>query len=272
MCAPFLAVAFVGIFRSSINSVERDLHSAPVGKYHTRAALPVVVVTLACPLVIAVSLGNGLAILITGLIASLGLIYVASKTLRNEKTEDELRISWAYRLPPRLHPAVLRQGAALLDDQLKEWCRPPPAVGSDHRRSRHCNGRRAASHGACLMAGLLATRQRAGGQRCPVLGNHGLRLPSASVARPNGSGRNNPKRRKTPPTLERSPGTRTLAVARVRLAVRPGSQAEIPSDGALDFGELVSFEVVHRVTDDVVRVDAADLVDEDPGLQSVDLH
>jgi len=36
----------------------------------------------------------------------------------------------------------------------------------------------------------------------------------------------------------------------------------------LDFGEFVVFEVVHRVTDDVVRVDAADLVDEDPGLDS----
>jgi len=40
----------------------------------------------------------------------------------------------------------------------------------------------------------------------------------------------------------------------------------------LDFGELVVFEVVHRVADEVVRVDAADLVDEEPGLLSVDLH
>ena len=53
---------------------------------------------------------------------------------------------------------------------------------------------------------------------------------------------------------------------------RPTSQAEIPSDSVLDLGELVAFEVVHRVTDDVVRVNAADLVDEDPGLLSVDLH
>ncbi|MGH3887159.1 MAG: toll/interleukin-1 receptor domain-containing protein [Pseudonocardiaceae bacterium] len=125
MCAPFLAAALVGIPRSSINSVERDLHSAPVGKYHTRAALPLAVVTLVCPLAVAVSLGNGLGILITGLIASLGIIYVASKKFRSEKNEDELRRNWAYRLPARLHPAVLRQGVALLDDQLKEWRRPP---------------------------------------------------------------------------------------------------------------------------------------------------
>lgn len=124
MCAPFLAAAFVGIFQSGINSAERDLHSAPVGKYHTRAALPLAVVTLACPLVIAVSLGNGLGILITGLIAALGLIYVASEKLRHEKNEDELRTSWAYRLPARPHPVVLRQGVALLGDQLKKWHRP----------------------------------------------------------------------------------------------------------------------------------------------------
>ncbi|MGH3874344.1 MAG: toll/interleukin-1 receptor domain-containing protein [Pseudonocardiaceae bacterium] len=92
MCAPFLAAAFVGISRSSINSVERDLHSVPVGKYHTRAALPLAVITLAGPLVIAVSLGNGLGILITGLVASLGLSYVASKRFRSEKNEKELRI------------------------------------------------------------------------------------------------------------------------------------------------------------------------------------
>ena len=53
---------------------------------------------------------------------------------------------------------------------------------------------------------------------------------------------------------------------------RPTSQAEIPSDSVLDCGEFVAFEVVHRVTDEVVRVDAADLVDEEPGLLSVDLH
>lgn len=50
------------------------------------------------------------------------------------------------------------------------------------------------------------------------------------------------------------------------------SQAEIPSDGVLDFGEFVAFEVVHRVADDVVGVDAADLVNKEPGLLSGDLH
>jgi len=52
----------------------------------------------------------------------------------------------------------------------------------------------------------------------------------------------------------------------------PTSQAEIPSDGVLDFGEFVVFEVVHRAADEAIRVDAADLVDEELGLLSVDLH
>ena len=76
----------------------------------------------------------------------------------------------------------------------------------------------------------------------------------------------------SPAALRAAPAFSFWRGAAVCAEERPTSQAEIPSDSVLDFGELVAFEVVHRVTDDVVRVNAADLIDEDPGLLSVDLH
>jgi len=124
MCAPFLATAAVGAFRSSINSAERDLHGVSASKYNTRAAMPLTAAALASPLVIAVSLDSGFGILISVLIASLGFIYAARKMIRSEKNEDKLRENWSYRLPTLLYPAVLRQGVALLDGRLKRWSRP----------------------------------------------------------------------------------------------------------------------------------------------------
>src|SRR5262249_33813547 len=63
------------------------------------------------------------------------------------------------------------------------------------------------------------------------------------------------------------------AAGRTRRFSRSGSsQAEVAGDGVLDFGELVAVEVVGRVADEVVGVDASDLVDEEPGLLAVDLQ
>ena len=95
----------------------------------------------------------------------------------------------------------------------------------------------------------------------PILASHlGLHLTMAS-----------PQQRTLMP-LRAAPAFSFWRGAAVCAEERPSSQAEIPSDSVLDFGELVTFEVVHRVTDEVVRVDAADLVDEDHCLLSVDLH
>jgi hypothetical protein len=49
-------------------------------------------------------------------------------------------------------------------------------------------------------------------------------------------------------------------------------QTEVASDGVLDLCQFVTFEVVHGIPDNVVDVDAANLVDEEPGLASVDLQ
>jgi hypothetical protein len=49
-------------------------------------------------------------------------------------------------------------------------------------------------------------------------------------------------------------------------------ETEIAGDSVFDLSEFVAFEVVHRVADDVVRVDAAYLVDEESRVLTVDLQ
>ncbi|MGI9001794.1 MAG: TIR domain-containing protein [Pseudonocardia sp.] len=135
MCAPFLTAAAVWGTQLIINSAERELHSLPTNRYNRRVAVPLAVTVLAAPLAVAVSLGSGLGVLISVLIACVGVVYVSTRQSQTERIEAELQRNWSYRLPSRVHPALLRQGVTLLDQRMQGWSRPVSAEQSEKAAS-----------------------------------------------------------------------------------------------------------------------------------------